>query len=148
MLQQNSDARNTPISIDSVPRGPNLTEAQERTIAALHESHSIEAAAHQAGVEVTSLRRWMRDDEGFQSRIRQIRHEKQTELEAQLQKTALDAIANLINLAQAKRILEPERASMIRTAVKSAFRPYRYYGDIQDRLTALENHMRAAKKRG
>ena len=138
MLQQNFDAPNTPISIDSALAGPDLTEVQVRAIAALHRSPSIEAAADNAGVELTSLRRWMRHDEGFQSKMRQIRHERQVKLEKQLQKTALAAIANLIDLAQAKKLVEPGRASLIRTVVEFAFRPPRYDADIQDRLTAAE----------
>jgi len=147
MLQQNFDTPNTPISIDSALPGPDLTEVQERAIAALHRSPSIAAAADEAGVEITSLHRWMRHDEGFQSKMRQIRRERQVKLDKQLQKTALAAIANLIDLAQAKQLVEPARASLIRTVVEFAFRPPRHYADIQDRVTAVENQMRAAKKR-
>lgn len=146
MLQQNSAAPLSPISIDSALPDTHLTEVQQRAIAALHRSPSIEAAAHKAGVDENSLRRWMREDEEFRSSIHKIRHQTHANLVKRLREIALEAIDDLIDLAQAKKLIEPGRASLIRTTVEFAFRPPRYYPDIQDRLTAAENQMRAAGK--
>ena len=145
MLQQNSGAVDTPAAIDSAVPGPRLTKAQERAIAALFESPSIESAARRAGVELASLRRWMRDDEGFQSKIREIRRKAHSDMKKRLQGVALAAIDDLIDRAQAKKLIEPGRVSLLRTAIEFAFRPPRYYTDIQERLTALENQQRVAE---
>ena len=145
MLQHNSATGNLS-AIDSAAPGPCLTNAQERSIAALIESPTIEAAACKAGVTEASLRRWMRDDEGFKSRMREIRREAHSRLERRLQETALKAIDDLIGRAQAKKLIEPGRASLMRTTIEFAFHPPRYYADIQDRIAAVEKQQRAARE--
>ena len=146
MLQQNSAAGDAPLTIDSAAPGPCLTKAQERAIAALLESPSIESAACKAGVKEASLRRWMRDDEGFQSRIQEIRRKAHSNLKKRLQEGALKAIDDLIDRAQAKKLLEPGHVSLLRTAIEFAFRPPRYFADIEKRIAAVENRMRATEK--
>ena len=145
MLQQNRAAGDTPAAIDSAVPGPRLTKAQERAIAALFESPSIDSAARRAGVELASLRRWMSDDEGFQSKMREIRRKTHSDMKKRLQEGALAAIDNLIDRAQAKKLIEPGRVLLLRTAIEFAFRPPRYYADIEERLTVLENQQRAAQ---
>ena len=142
MLQQSSAAGVTSATIDSAAPRPCLTNAQERAVAALFESPSIESAACKAGVELASLRRWMSDDEGFQSKIREIRRQAHANLKKRLQGIALAAIDDLIDRAQAGKLLEPERVSLLRTVIEFAFRPPRYFADIEQRVIALENRMR------
>ena len=145
MLQQNCAAGNPSATIHSTVPDQGLTKSQERAIAALLESPSIESAARRAGVKLASLRRWMRDDEGFQSKIREIRRKTHSDMKKRLQEGALAAIDDLIDRAQAKKLIEPGRVSLLRTAIEFAFRPPRYYTDIRERLTALENQQRAAQ---
>ena len=142
MLQHNSAAGKPSATNDSAT-SPSLTNAQERSIAALLESPTIEAAACKAGVTEASLRRWMRDDEGFRSKMREMRREAHSKLERRLQETALKAIDDLIGRAQAKKLIEPGRASLMRTTIEFAFRPPRYFADIEDRITTIEKQLAA-----
>ena len=142
MLQHNSAAGKPSATNDSAT-SPSLTNAQERSIAALLESPTIEAAACKAGVTEASLRRWMRDDEGFRSTMREMRREAHSKLERRLQETALKAIDDLIGRAQAKQLIEPGRASLMRTTIEFAFRPPRYFADIEDRITTIEKQLAA-----
>ena len=146
MLQQNCSAGNPSATIHSTVPDQGLTKSQERAIAALLESRSIESAARRAGVKLASLRRWMRDDEGFQSRMSEIRRKAHSDMKKRLREGALKAIDDLINLAAAKKLLPRGKASLIRTLVEFAFRPPRYYTDIQERLSALENRKPSARK--
>lgn len=146
MLQQNCAAGNPSTTTHSTVPDQRLTKSQERAIAALLESPSIESAARRAGVELTSLRRWMREDEGFQSRMSEIRRKTHSDLQKLLRERALEAIDNLINLVSAKKLLPRGKVSLIRTLIEFAFRPPRYYADIEERLSVLENRMRAAGK--
>ncbi len=146
MLQQNCAAGNPSATIHSTVPDQGLTKSQERAIAALLESPSIESAARRAGVELASLRRWMRDDEGFQSRMSEIRRKAHSDMKKRLREGALKAIDDLIDLATAKKLVPRGKASLIRTLVEFAFRPPRYYADIEERLSAMENRMLAAGK--
>ena len=146
MLQQNCAAGNPSATIHSTVPDQGLSKSQERAIAALLDSPSIESAARRAGVELASLHRWMRDDEGFQSRMSEIRRKAHSDMKKRLREGALEAIDDLIDLAAAKKLLPRGKASLIRTLVEFAFSPPRYYTDIQERLSALENQQRAAGK--
>ncbi len=146
MLQQNCAAGNPSTTTHSTVPDQRLTKSQERAITALLESPSIESAARRAGVELTSLRRWMREDEGFQSRMTAIRRKTHSDLQKRLRKGALKAIDDLIDLVAAKKLVPRGKVSLIRTLIEFAFRPPRYYADIEDRLSVLENRMRAAGK--
>ncbi len=146
MLQQNCAAGNPSATIHSTVPDQGLTKSQERAIAALLDSPSIESAARRAGVELASLRRWMRDDEGFQSRMSEIRRKAHSDMTKRLREGALEAIDDLIDLVTAKKLVPRGKASLIRTLVEFAFRPPRYYADIEERLSAVENRMRAAGK--
>ena len=144
MLQQNCAAGNPSTTMHSTVPDQGLTKSQERAIAALLESRSIESAARKARVELASLRRWMRDDEGFQSRMSEIRRKAHSDMKKRLREGALEANDDLIDLVTAKKLVPRGKASLIRTLVEFAFRPPRYYADIEERLSAVQNRMRAA----
>ena len=52
-----------------------LTPGQERAIRAMLTAPSVAAAARQADVGQSTLRRWLREDDNFQTELRQIREE-------------------------------------------------------------------------
>ncbi len=112
MLQQNCAAGNSSAAIHSTVPDQGLTKSQERAIAALLESRSIESAARRAGVELASLRRWMRDDEGFQSRMSEIRRKAHSDMKKRLREGALKAIDDLIDLVTAKKLVPRGKASL------------------------------------
>ena len=52
-----------------------VTPSQQRALVALVEARSIVAAARTAGVGESSIRRWLREDERFKTKLRQLREE-------------------------------------------------------------------------
>ena len=52
-----------------------LMASQERAIAALLDSRTIVATAQKAEIGESTLRRWLREDELFQTKLRQLREE-------------------------------------------------------------------------
>jgi hypothetical protein len=119
----------------STPTG--LMASQERAIAALLDSRTIVAAAQKAEIGESTLRRWLREDELFQTKLRQLREEALGHVSLRLQQRASDAVEALFdNIASANRI-EPGRAALLRTALDFAFRAGSY-NDLADRIQALE----------
>jgi len=63
-----SSSNNVTAINQSNDRNGGLTPSQERAIEALLASRSIAAAARQANVGESSLRRWLREDDNFQDK--------------------------------------------------------------------------------
>ncbi len=100
----NSSTVPTPIN-SSNDRNDGLTPSQERAIEALLASRSIAAAARQAEVGESSLRRWLREDDNFQNKLRRIREQALSHAALQLQKGVPVAAGILHVLAVAGRLL-------------------------------------------
>ncbi len=115
-----------------------LTPSQQRAITALLESRSVAAAARQANVGQSTLRRWLREDENFQTVLRHLREEALGHASLRLQQSASIAVDTLYNLLASKNPIEPGRASLVRAALDFAFRSGAYC-DLADRIAALEN---------
>ena len=114
-----------------------LTPSQERAIRALLTARSVAAAARQANVGQSTLRRWLREDDNFQNDLRQYRQEALSHAALILQQRAAEAVCIMHELIQSGRPVDRGRVSLIRTAIEYAFRAAVYL-DIIDRVKALE----------
>ncbi len=126
-------------------RNDGLTPSQERAIKALLTSRSIAAAARQAEVGESSLRRWLREDDNFQDKLRRIREEALSHAALQLQQGVSKAVGILHDLIERDRRIEPGRASLIRAAVGFGFRSS-VYNDLIERLKIVEANQWEAVK--
>ena len=122
-------------------RRDGLTPGQERAIRAMLTARSIAAAARQADVGQSTLRRWLREDDNFQNKLRQLREEALSHAALMLQQGVAQAVCIMYELIQSGRPIEPGRVSLIRTAIEFAFRAA-IYCDIIDRVKALEKAQR------
>ena len=118
-----------------------LTPGQERAIRAMLTARSIAAAARQADVGQSTLRRWIREDDNFQNKLRQYREQALSHAALMLQQGAARAVCIMYELIQSGRPIEPGRVLLIRTAIEYAFRSA-VYCDIIERVKALEKAQR------
>jgi hypothetical protein len=116
---------------------------KDRALAALLESRTIVAAAQKAQVGESTLRRWLREDEEFQQKLRQRRQQALGHVALRLQQRASEAVEALFDSLASDKRVEPGRAAMLRTALDFAFRAGSY-NDLAERLDTLE---RAAEDR-
>ena len=75
-----------------------VTPSQQRVLVALAEARSIVAAARTAGVGESSIRRWLREDERFQTKLRQLREEALSQASLRLQQGASRAVETMLEL--------------------------------------------------
>ena len=122
-----------------------LTPSQERAIEALLTSRSVPAAARQAEVGKTSLRRWLREDGNLQNKLHGLRQETLSHATLQLQQGACEAAGVLREVVKGEKRIEPARASLIRAAVDFGFRSS-VYDDVVGRLKTVEKNQREALK--
>ncbi len=116
-----------------------VTPSQQRALVALVEARSIVAAARTAGVGESSIRRWLRQDERFKTKLRQLREEALLHASLRLQQGASRAVETMLELIQSKDRIEVGRASLVRTAIDLAFRSGAY-SDLAERVAALEDN--------
>ena len=116
-----------------------VTPSQQRALVALVEARSIVAAARTAGVGESSIRRWLREDERFKTKLRQLREEALLHASLRLQQGASRAVETMLELIQSKDRIEVGRASLVRTAIDLAFRSGAY-SDLAERVAALEDN--------
>ncbi len=128
-------------------RRDGLTPGQERAIQAMLTARSIAAAARQADVGQSTLRRWLREDDNFQEKLRQLREEALSHAALMLQQGAATAVCIMHDLIQSGKPIDPGRVSLIRTAIEFAFRAA-IYCDILDRVKALEKAQRQNQPAG
>ena len=122
-------------------RRDGLTPGQERAIQAMLTARSIAAAARQADVGQSTLRRWLREDDNFQEKLRQLREEALSHAALMLQQGAATAVCIMYDLIQSGKPIDPGRVSLIRTAIEFAFRAA-IYCDIIERVKAIEKAQR------
>ena len=103
------------------------------------EARSIVAAARTAGVGESSIRRWLREDERFQTKLRQLREEALSHASLRLQQGASRAVETMLELIASKDRIEVGRASLVRAAIDLAFRSGAY-SDLSERIAALEEN--------
>ena len=118
-----------------------LTLGQERALCALLTAPSVAAAARQAGVGQSTLRRWLREDDNFQTELRQIREEALSHASLMLQQNVARAVCLMYELIETDAPVAPGRVTLIRTAIEYAFRSA-VYRDTINRVRALEKTQR------
>ena len=118
-----------------------LTPGQERAIQAMLTARSIAAAARQADVGQSTLRRWLREDDNFQEQLRQFRDEALLHAALMLQVGAAQAVCLMYELIQSGRPVDCGKVTLIRAAIEYAFRSA-VYCDIIDRVRVLEKAQR------
>jgi len=133
------------MSHSSNVRNDGLTPSQERAVSALLAARSIAAAARQAKVGESSIRRWLHQDENFQQKLRRRRDESLSHAAFQLQQGASEAAAVIRDVVKGDTAVTSPRASIIRVAAEFGFRS-RVYDDVAERLKAVEaKQLEAAK---
>ena len=137
-ISNNSAALNS-----SNDRDDGLTPSQERAVTAMLTARSIAAAARAAEVGESSLRRWLRQDENFQTKLRGLREEALSQGALKLQNGVPEAVETLYRLIARDKGVEPGRASLVRTALEFAYRSS-VYNDVMERLKIVEKQ--AAEK--
>ena len=137
-ISNNSAALNS-----SNDRNDGLTPSQERAVTAMLTARSIAAAAREAEVGESSLRRWLRQDENFQTKLRGLREEALSQGALKLQNGVPEAVETLYRLIARDKGVEPGRASLVRTALEFAYRSS-VYNDVMERLKIVEKQ--AAEK--
>ncbi len=115
-----------------------LTTRQDRALKALLDSPSIVAAARKAEVGESTLRLWLREDENFQAKLRQIREETLSHTTTRLQQEAERALDSVSSLLASKRRIEAGRASLIRTVIDFAYRS-NAHSDLAGAVRSLES---------
>ena len=80
------------------------------------------AAARQAGVAQSTPRRWLREDDNFQNKLRQFREQALSHAALLLQQGAAADVVIMYEPIQSPRPIEPGRVALIRTAIEFAFR--------------------------
>ena len=136
-----SSTSHAPRAYTSNARRDGLTPGQERAIQAMLTARSIAAAARQADVGQSTLRRWLREDDNFQEKLRQLREEALSHAALMLQQGAATAVCIMHDLIQSGKPIDPGRVSLIRTAIEFAFRAA-IYCDIIERVKAIEKAQR------
>lgn len=92
--------------METKPRDDTLGEekgvppAQFKTIIALLEQPTMEKAAKAAGVNKTTLYRWLREDAAFKEAYREARREAFSVAVARLQAAASQAVTTLVEIAE------------------------------------------------
>ncbi len=146
LTAQRLNGSTVPTAINqSNDRNDGLTPSQERAIKALLTSRSIAAAARQAEVGESSLRRWLREDDNFQDKLRRLREQSLSHAALQLQEGVSKAVGILYDLIERDKRIEPGRASLIRAAVDFGFRSS-VYSDVIERLKTVECNQTAESK--
>ncbi|MCH8869476.1 MAG: hypothetical protein IIC85_07175 [Chloroflexi bacterium] len=102
------------------------------------------AAARQADVGQSTLRRWLREDDNFQEKLRQFRELALSHAALMLQQGVATAVCIMYDLIESGKPIDPGRVSLIRIAIEFAFRAA-VYCDILDRVKALEKAQRQSQ---
>ena len=110
-------------------------------------ARSVAAAARQADVGQSTLRRWLREDDNFQNELRQYREEALSHASLLLQQGCATAVSIMYELIAADAPVPSGKVTLIRTAIEFAFRSAVYL-DILDRVRALEKIQRENQSTG
>ena len=104
-------------------------------------ARSVAAAARQANVGQSTLRRWLREDDNFQTELRNYREEALTHASLILQQNCAKAVCLMYEFIESGAPVPHGKVTLIRTAIEFAFRSA-VYCDIIDRVRALEKDQR------
>jgi hypothetical protein len=123
--------------------GDKQSRMQEQAIAALMSQPTIGEAARIVGIGEETLRRWLQDP-GFADEYRRARRTLMSNVGAQLQRGATEAVSALVEIVKDTEAPAASRVASARVILEFGARTVETE-DIQARLEALE---RAAAERG
>jgi len=114
-----------------------LTPIQQKAISALLMSRTYSEAARSAGVDRSTIYRWIRQDENFRTELRNARREAIGETTAHLQRLTGVAVENLGKIIACDSASAASRVSGIRTILDYAYRAVELE-EIEGRLDGVE----------
>ena len=120
-----------------------MTGKQQKALAALIRAPTRAAAAKEAGVGVSTLRRWMREDEDFRGAYREALTELLEDASAQAMQNltrALDVLAEVMATGENSQV----RITAARSALEYSLKLTEAV-DVQQRLDALEEKLLEAE---
>ncbi len=118
-----------------------LTPKQEKLIAALLTSATVQAAAGAAGVSEATAHRWLRDDAAFDQAYRRVRWRAVQQAIARLQQTSGAAVTVLLSIAADKHAPASSRVTAATKLLDLALRAVEIE-ELEARLSALEASMK------
>ena len=124
-----------------------LTPGQERAIRALLNARSVAAAARQANVGQSTLRRWLREDDNFETELHRYREEALCFASLILQRNLAWVVGLMYEFTKTDAPVPQGKVTLIRTAIEYAFRSA-VYCDIVGRVRALERIQRQNQSDG
>ncbi|MCL6558133.1 MAG: transposase family protein [Firmicutes bacterium] len=117
--------------------GAKNTRLQEQVIAYLLVSPSVEQAAEKAGVGVSTVWRWLREDLDFRERYQQAKREVINHAVTLLGQSCTDAVAALRNIVNDVEAPASARVSAARVILETALRGVELE-DLAARIEVLE----------
>jgi hypothetical protein len=114
-----------------------LPAKQEKLIAALLTSATVQAAAATAGVSEATAHRWLRDDAAFAQAYRQVRWRAVQHAIVRLQQTSGAAVTILLSIAADKSAPASSRVTAASKLIDLALRSVEIE-ELEARLSALE----------
>lgn len=116
-----------------------LPPKQEKLIAALMVTATVQAAAKTVGVSETTAHRWLREDANFDAAYRAARKNAVEQAIARVQQTSGVAVQILLSIAADKDAPASSRVAAARTMLELALRAVEFE-DLTARVRALEQH--------
>lgn len=113
-----------------------MTTKKERAILALIRSPTIEAAAQQAHIGYSTLRRWLREDQEFQQAYRTALSELVKDADAQARRGMSNALSTLTDVMENGES-DAAKVSAARSMLEYSLKLVEI-ADVQERLEAVE----------
>ncbi len=123
-----------------------LTPKQERALVALLDCAEVKGAARTAGVNESTLWRWLQSPE-FQSRYRAARRQLVETAIAQLQSDCIIAVRVLREVAEDKGASASSRVAAAKTILEQSIGAIELM-DLQERITKLEATIAGQQQKG
>ncbi len=114
-----------------------LNAKQDKAIAALLSSATIQNAAKEAGISERQIHRWLADDQEFDAAYRRARWRATQQAIARLQQLSSAAVTVLISIAADKHMPPSSRVAAASKLLDLALRAVEVE-ELEARLTALE----------
>ncbi len=114
-----------------------LNAKQDKAIAALLSSATIQNAAKEAGISERQIHRWLADDQEFDAAYRRARWRATQQAIARLQQVSSAAVTVLISIAADKHMPPSSRVAAASKLLDLALRAVEVE-ELEARLTALE----------
>jgi len=125
---------------------PVLSQNQESAIVALLEKPTVREAAASVGVAESTVHRWLRENDLFQTSYRKAQRSLYDHAMGRLQNATAEAAATLREIMTSKEAPETARVTAARTVLDFA-RSNINLQELEDRVTSLEAQAKGEKPR-